>query len=593
MKVFQRFWEVVSDSPTYLRDRANLLTGFTIGITALMLNGIVMLFVTPFLSAPVNSGIAEQLDFGQLMGLVLLGGASAFATFLIPLRLATVFWEPRLGRYFDQVVISGISPLRYVIGKALSQNLFLGLILFLLIPYFVLSLALGGVDFRFFLACLFLVWLYCMSLALATLWASLYVNDLVAALVVMVVAATIAIMGCNPWTMELAILSPFPALFQPLYAAIPTNIGIVPPSFPHVFASCAIAMSAFSVAALFAIALGPLYGIVSENSTFGEVVREGDARRKRWFRVRVHIQRPSEISFFYVNRSAWFTRWEALIRWGVGFAVLVFLLVISELILCKHMLDTAPSWGKGPEFARFFHIMVLTIHGIALLLAIAFFSHSRNTTYLKLPIWRNRTITVSKLDSRAFLLFLIVSTFASIYVPDQFEREVAIPHFLTVFPIGLIGNQWSNTVMDCYRISWEGTAIISVSGFTLYKFQRTALLGAWLKSATLLIVCFLYFILIAVLPFMLGAMVLEIDDLRRIELLKNCVPTIAATSPMTALGIVFQGDLGGHFPKTMTTIPFYVLHAFLFVGAMIRFRQLKQKLLPTYLPSRSSEARHV
>ena len=151
MNDVQRCVQLVGDSPTYMRDRANLLTGFTIGVTALLLNGVVLLFVYPFLAASANSSVTDYLDFGQMMGLILLGGTSAFATALIPLRLATVFWEPRLGRYFDQVVLSGITPLRFVIGKALSQNLFLALILFLLIPYFVLSLTLGGVNFSFFL----------------------------------------------------------------------------------------------------------------------------------------------------------------------------------------------------------------------------------------------------------------------------------------------------------------------------------------------------------------------------------------------------------------------------------------------------------
>ena len=99
------------------------------------------------------------------------------------------------GGYFDQIVLSGISPLRFVIGKAASQNLFLGLILFLLLPYFVLSVTLGGVSLESFVAGLVLVWLYCMALAMVTLWAALYLNDLLAAVLVIAAATT----SFDPW----------------------------------------------------------------------------------------------------------------------------------------------------------------------------------------------------------------------------------------------------------------------------------------------------------------------------------------------------------------------------------------------------------
>src|SRR5262249_34398734 len=158
-----------------------LVSGFSIGTAALLLNGAVMMLVLPLMLDPDDRdfrALNENLGFGQLLALALLGGAAAFAAVLIPLRLLTVFWGPRVGRYFDQVVLSGIAPLRFVIGKATSQNLFLGLIVFLLLPYLVLSLTLGGVNVESFLAGLFLVWLYCMELALVTLWASLYLNEL-------------------------------------------------------------------------------------------------------------------------------------------------------------------------------------------------------------------------------------------------------------------------------------------------------------------------------------------------------------------------------------------------------------------------------
>src|ERR1700744_151942 len=131
MNSVRRFFSFFLDSPTYGRDRANLISGFSIGVAGLLLNGAVLLLVVPLLFAPEGGfrNVTDNMEFGQLLAMILLGGATAFATLLIPLRLVTVFWEPRAGRYFDQIVLSGISPLRFVIGKAASQNLFLALIL--------------------------------------------------------------------------------------------------------------------------------------------------------------------------------------------------------------------------------------------------------------------------------------------------------------------------------------------------------------------------------------------------------------------------------------------------------------------------------
>ena len=252
-KFFLRVINLFRDSPTYGRDRANLISGFTIGTTALLLNAAVMMLVLPLMLDPDDRDfreITENVEFGQLLAMILLGGATAFATLLIPLRLVTVFWGPRIGRYFDQIVLSGISPLRFVIGKATSQNLFLGLIGFLLLPWLVLSLTLGGVDFSYFVSGLFLVWLYCMALALVTLWATLYLNELLAAFVVIGGAGFLGGLGCIPMPMQPFVVTPMPALIHPLYKSIPFFDGRIPPDFAPIFISCVASLSAIICVAI-------------------------------------------------------------------------------------------------------------------------------------------------------------------------------------------------------------------------------------------------------------------------------------------------------------------------------------------------------
>ena len=190
MNPFRRVFDFFLDSPTFGRDRSLLISGFTIGTSAIALNAAILTLLVPLLTSPDDptyQRMTDHVGFSQILALILLGGASMFATLLIPLRLTTVFFETRIGRYFDQIVLSGISPLRFLIGKVASQNLFIALFLFLLIPYLVFCIMLGGVDFKFFLAGLFLIWLYCMALAFAMLWLSLYINEFLAAAVVIAI----------------------------------------------------------------------------------------------------------------------------------------------------------------------------------------------------------------------------------------------------------------------------------------------------------------------------------------------------------------------------------------------------------------------
>jgi hypothetical protein len=584
MKALRRLFSFPGDSPTYGRDRATLISGFTIGTAGLLLNGAVLMLVLPLMLDPDDRDLrmlTENLEFGQLLALILLGGATIFATLLIPLRLMTVFWGPRVGRYFDQVVLSGISPLRFVIGKATSQNLFVGLIVFLLLPYLVLSLTLGGVNFESFLAGLFLVWLYCIALALVTLWASLYFNELLAAMFVIVGAAILSALGCIPLPTQPFVMTPFPALLHPVYSSIPELKGEVPVRFLPVFVSCTVALTAVIGMSLFAIHLGPLFGIIRENSTFGEVVRQGDSKRKRWFRLRLHIQRPSEIAFFYENRSGAFHRNEGVIRWGFGFAGLLLLSSAATLTFLYFMSTyVVASGGRWNWWVYEFHFSYLTIHGFGMALAILVFSHARNSTYLRLPFALGSKAEVSRLDTAAFLLFALLSTAASIATPYYFEQTCAAPTGNSVFPALMYVTD--GQPMDYSRIAVEGSAVISVAALLIYAFQRLACLLSWIRSATFAAVGALYFIAICMLPVFFAMMFLEVPDLREIPLFSEWAPRLAMVSPVTVELCLFH-EMGPRFPSDVSTAPFYVVHGILLGWTLFEIRRRGRKVRAMYL----------
>ena len=592
MNVFRRFFDFFLDSPTFGRDRARLISGFTIGTSAIALNAAILTMLVPLLQSPDNptyQRLTDHVGFSQLLALILLGGASIFATYLVPLRLTTVFFETRIGRYFDQIVLSGISPLRFLIGKVASQNLFIALFLFLLIPYLVFCISLGGVDFKFFLAGLFLIWLYCMALSFAMLWVSLYMNEFLAAGVVIAVAVTLSICGCFPMRVQPLVLTPFPVLIHPVLTSIPQFIGVVDRSYVPKFVACTMGMSMFIGFSLLAIYLGPLYGIIRENSTFGEVVRAGDSKRKRWFRFRPHIQRSSEIAFFYVNRGRWFTRHEGFIRWGTGFCSLLLMAVIAHGITMLGTQKNLINWNLNYFYAYSFHAIILSIHGFGLLLAMILFSHAKNTTFLKIPFLFGRKIEVSKLDTTAFLLFWLFSTAAAIAVPLIFEHYAAAPAGKTVFPV----SQQSipdGPVMDFFQGLLESTIVISIVGLVLYAFHRALCQAMWMKSMSITLVLVLYGVLVWLTPVLFGAFLLEgMVELRHIQFLTNLAPLVAAVSPMVTVTLAFAGRMGGAFPTEMSKLPFYLFHAAFLLLTLFQIRRGGRKLREEYMPDPKRE----
>ncbi len=584
MNAVHRLIGFFRDSPTYGRDRATLISGFSIGTAGLLLNGAVLLLVLPLMLYPDDRDfrvLTENLEFGQLLALILLGGATAFATLLIPLRLLTVFWGPRVGRYFDQVVLSGITPLRFVIGKATSQNLFVGLIVCLLLPYLVLSVTLGGVDVKFFLAGLFLVWLYCMALALVTLWASLYLNELLAALLVMTAATVLAVLGCIPIPVQPFVLTPLPALLHPVFSSIPFLSGQVSTDFLPVFVWCAASMTALIGVSLFAIHLGPLYGIIRENSTFGEVVRQGDSKRKRWFRLRLHIQRPSEIAFFYENRGPAFRRNEGVLRWGVGFCGLLLLSSAALLTVLYFTSKFLAGWGRtGDWWVYEFHAFYLSIHGCGLALGVLLFSHTKNSTYLRLPLCCGATAEVSRLDTSAFLLFALLSTAAAIATPYYFEQTFAAPGGHTVFPDRI--DAAYGRPMDYARVAVEGSAVISVAGLVVYAFHRLACLLMWIKSAAFVGVAALYFSVVCMLPLFVAMLCLEVPELRNVQPFARWAPMLAMVSPITVVMSLFN-EMGSRFPRDVSAAPFYVVHSVLLALTIVEIRRCGRRLCAMYL----------
>ena len=383
-------------------------------------------------------------------------------------------------------------------------------------------------------------------------------------------------------------MTPFPALLHPVYSSIPRLKGLIPGDLLPVFLACAACLAAVICVSLFAIHLGPLYGIIRENSTFGEVVRAGDSKRKRWIRLRLHIQRPSEIAFLYENRGPAFRRNEGLLRWGIGGCGLLLLSSAAYLTYVYIFAQVAAS-GRGLWWVYEFHASYLTLHGAGLVLAMIVFSHPKNSTYLRIPFALGWKAEVARLDTTAFLLFALASTAAAMAMPFGFEKFRAAPIGATVFPDLLFGTQ--GPPMDYARIAIQGTLVISVAGLVIYAFHRWACLVTWIRSATFVAVAALYFIVVCLLPLVVAMLLLQVLKIHNVQPIPAWTLVLTMTSPM-AVEVNLFNEMGGPFPRDASTVPFFVVHGVLLGLTLLAIRRRGRRLREMYLagPARGTSS---
>jgi hypothetical protein len=342
--------------------------------------------------------------------------------------------------------------------------------------------------------------------------------------------------------------------------------------------------------AFVAISVGPLYGIIRDNSTFGEVVRAGDSKRKRRFRFRLHIQRPSELAFFYENRDDKLRRFEGLMRWGTGFV----LLAVPVALVWNVYIDAIYRYFKsmsasGGLYGWFFAELLTachTIHGVTLLIATLLFSHARNTTYLRVPLIPGWKASVSAMDSFCFLLVLLLSTGMTLGFPAWFNSSLVAPSPLSE----AVGSYNYSRMTSANFVSegWKGTIVLSVAAVTVYLLQRTLCLTMWMKSVSFFLVAVLYGVLICAIPLAFGAMISEVHELREYQLLYRSGPAIAAASPATILGTQYWGRPNSFLYDPPAAL-FYVVHGSLIVVCAFFLRRLSRTLRLEYLSASAKE----
>jgi hypothetical protein len=260
-------------------------------------------------------------------------------TVFVPLRTAGVFIGPRVGRYFDQIVISGITPWRFLMGKVLGQQAFFVTVVAVSLPYFILCLSFGGVSFWEVFLCTVMLFVYVhvlvvIYLAFTTVLSEILALPLVIGLFGIAAAIGLAHLSPNP----IGDLTPTGTIMGMLYQDTSTHLSF---TFRGGFGQLGLVTShvlLYGLLSLFmlglgslAVALGPINALTTGLNTFGAVVLPGDKKRASWLKQRFDLRRHSEFSFLYENNSATWRALDFQRRWSLR--ELVFVLLTSAALI--------------------------------------------------------------------------------------------------------------------------------------------------------------------------------------------------------------------------------------------------------------------
>lgn len=411
MKVLARKLEVFWDSPNLVRDIGSLLSAWRIGMWFCLLNMVlgplmaIMIYMGSIENEEPFVQISQQLGLGQYLAVTLMLGLCGVLTVLIPLRASGLFEGPRWAKFFDQIVLSGISPERYLAGRIASQNIFFVVILLASMPYAVFGLSMGGTKFSYVAGSLFALCVYANLLSVATVAMGALFHETAAVLITVSIAAALFVFGLFPIALP-GLLTPAHYIIEPFHQVM-RSAGQLQASYKFVinYNGAAYPLSSLLlfvlnggllglICFLFCL-LGPVHCLVRENSTFGEVVMPGDTRRKRLFRMRFVLRRRSEVAFFYENRNPLLTRWEVPLRYAPVCALLGTSLFLTFGVAHYYSHETSLQ-----EFAA----INLTLMCTGIVVAAFAFCSDRMTETTEMRFGRF-TFTKGALDTVAFLFF--------------------------------------------------------------------------------------------------------------------------------------------------------------------------------------------
>jgi hypothetical protein len=317
------------DNPSTENDARSILSPFKVGLWLTLFN-IAIAIAVLFTFFVLPSEYSFKRMFGMTgMGTILIATVQitliSFFTLILPLRATGLLDGPRWSGYFDQIVSTGITPFRFFLGKWLSSQVFILVIMAASLPYVIL--------FAFFAdGALFTplfhyieIYLYANFLLLATFALGTLVYEWLAFFSVMSTFSTFIFLEFLPIPSSLMCFTPVRSIISPFAMHLLTSTSDQKTLYlygdPQLF-GVAIPDEMFRIgvwvffgaAFFFYTIIGPRHFFSKGLNNFDSIVMPGDGRKAMLFRTRPLLTRSTQLAFFYENRNPWLVKHDLIIR---------------------------------------------------------------------------------------------------------------------------------------------------------------------------------------------------------------------------------------------------------------------------------------
>ena len=362
------------ENPLVARQLATSLSPGKLAWVFLLVN------VTVILAAAAGFSLAWEQGFyrgialphtGRLLHIFVMLGLYGILTILLPLRVAGLIDGMRIGQTLDQLVVTGVSPLRLLFANWALGLFYAAVLLVVALPVVCVCQTLGGVSLKTIVTTYAVLLIYANVILAVTLALSILEREW---LTVPLLITTFLVAGLVALVPHDDVLEAFPPALSELF---PTRIlvrmvdpyaalGLRPEEAKRFFLAPSRLFGAtiplgfypflgWGVLVLVSLAymvVGPLFEFQPGLNTFGIVSPLSRKRRRRglvrfWPWV---LSRRGELAFLYENRPRWYKAWDAPLRALVDLTVFGLLLAAlyggcSFGVLGRYSSGLSVSWG--------------------------------------------------------------------------------------------------------------------------------------------------------------------------------------------------------------------------------------------------------
>ena len=277
----------------------------------------------------------SSVNFLVLLGLLIV---------LIPIRLAGAIDGARTDKVFDQVVVTGVSPLRIQLGNwALAFTYAIGILLVSL-PFQVYAYTLGGVGLTELIQGYGVLAIYSNVIIVVALGLCVLEREWLGVPTTIVNFGISMLVGFLPLPPVFGWLTPVRFFVPEIYRGTPLSgfweldpvlylFRIPAQIYPFILWGI--------IAAPFAalVLLGPAHRFLPGLNNFGNIVLAGDRKRRFFRKSRLVMTRRVELAFFYENRPQWLGGIDYPLRMVLFIGLIIFLWA-AAIGLC---FDGAPA----------------------------------------------------------------------------------------------------------------------------------------------------------------------------------------------------------------------------------------------------------